>query len=198
MTPKYRPGPDPGKGKAVVESFKFKDRIYELRLNACGKTNCATCSGNLPRHGPYWYLCVPWSGKWRRIYIGKDLDTTKFICPDGSVDRLMLGKGARKPKASLSHYNEPSNPGSTSKPAGPHQTDMLEDAGLNPDDNQDGVFRGAIPEHGKPGQNPDESPKQSTYQPHDTRPDLEQNPDDDHNESDRHPKPDYGRLHHLD
>lgn len=157
MTPKYRAGPDPGKGKAVVESFKFKNRVYELRLNACGKKNCSTCQGNIPRHGPYWYLCIPWGGKWRRIYIGKELDTTKFIGPNGKIDMDKMVKAPRRPMASLSPRNEPHNPDSTTEPRGPHQLYLLEND----------------------KENPDESLEQSTYQPRDARPDLTQNPDDD-------------------
>lgn len=139
MSPKYSAGPDPGKGKAVVESFKFKGRIYELRRNACGKRNCNTCSGTIPRHGPYWYLCTPWGGKWRRIYIGKDLDTTKFIDKDGNVDKEKMGKGSQRPQAALSTYNEHVNPSSTSEPRGPHQTDMLEDSNQNPESTSDDI-----------------------------------------------------------
>lgn len=126
MTPKYSPGPDPGTGKAVQESFKFKGRIYELRRNSCGKRNCRTCRGRDARHGPYWYLCVPYGGKWRRIYIGKDLDTTKYIGQDGKVDHAMMGKGSERPKAALSPDNEEANPRSTGRPTHLDQTDLLD------------------------------------------------------------------------
>lgn len=83
-SPKHDP-PDPGAGQAVVQSFPFHGRIYELRKNSCGRKNCATCGGSRPAHGPYWYMCISRKGKWRRIYIGKDLDTTKFITADGKI-----------------------------------------------------------------------------------------------------------------
>ncbi len=77
--------PDPGTGKAVIESFSFHNRIYELRRNSCGKANCTVCNGNQPTHGPYWYMCVSVSGRWRRIYLGKELDTTKFVDAEGNL-----------------------------------------------------------------------------------------------------------------
>ncbi len=77
--------PVPGEGPAVVESFRFQNRIYELRRNSCGKKNCATCDGVRPAHGPYWYLCVSCRRRWTRIYLGKDLDTRKFVNEDGTI-----------------------------------------------------------------------------------------------------------------
>ena len=80
-----RKPPDPGTGQAVVESFSFHDRIYELRRNSCGKSNCTVCEGTRPAHGPYWYMCVSLKGRWRRVYLGKDLDTSKFVDADGNL-----------------------------------------------------------------------------------------------------------------
>lgn len=77
--------PDPGTGQAVVESFRFHERIYELRRNSCGKSNCTVCDGSRPAHGPYWYMCVSLKGRWRRVYLGKQLDTTKFVDKDGNL-----------------------------------------------------------------------------------------------------------------
>lgn len=122
-------GPDPGTGKAVVESFKFQDRVYELRLNSCGKQNCRTCSGREPRHGPYWYLCVPWGGKWRRIYLGKDLDTTKYIGPDGKVLPSKMNRSAQKPLTALSPPGVGSALQDSTEPEIPAQMDLLEESG---------------------------------------------------------------------
>ena len=76
----------------VVQSVAVGARTYELRYNRCGKENCRVCyrrgadySGP-PGHGPYWYLCFSARGRWRRIYIGKVLDTDKWITPEGDVD----------------------------------------------------------------------------------------------------------------
>ena len=132
-------GPDPGKGKAVVESFKFKGRVYELRLNSCGKQNCHTCLGNIPKHGPYWYLCVPWGGKWRRIYIGKDLDTTKYIEPDGKVFSAKSIRNWQKALTTSGAIDRPATPRDDSKPSEPHQADMLEEAAAQPPSTFDDV-----------------------------------------------------------
>lgn len=132
MSPKYKPGPDPGAGKAVVESFKFKKRVYELRLNACGKKNCRTCQGNIPRHGPYWYMCVPWGGKWRRIYIGKDLNTTKYIHQNGEIftaDEIKSAQGALTP---LEKDTLGPTPLASESPHAPDQLDALEESGEQP------------------------------------------------------------------
>ena len=40
-----------------------------LRLEhvLCGKPKCER------QHGPYWYACFKESGRWRKVYIGRDL-----------------------------------------------------------------------------------------------------------------------------
>lgn len=86
MTPQQ---PTPGSTPATVAAFSVGSRHYESRLNDCGKVNCRQCGGTgrrHPSHGPYWYLCVMARGSWRRIYLGKELDTTKYVAPDGSID----------------------------------------------------------------------------------------------------------------
>lgn len=75
--------------RSVFAAFKIGIRSYESKLNDCGKINCQRCGGDGPRHashGPYWYLCFPRKNKWYRIYLGKELDTTKFITADGNLD----------------------------------------------------------------------------------------------------------------
>lgn len=76
----------------IQQTIVVGNRTYEYRYNRCGKKNCHVCyhrqadySGP-PGHGPYWYLCVTHRGRWRRLYIGKELDTQKFVLPNGSID----------------------------------------------------------------------------------------------------------------
>lgn len=82
--------PPAASNRTVVSgSFTHRGRHYEQRYVDCGKVNCQRCGGAGARHashGPYWYLCVPRGRRWTRIYIGKELDTTKYIGPGGSVD----------------------------------------------------------------------------------------------------------------
>lgn len=81
--------PPPGETQATVTMFKEGHRTYERRYVDCGKDNCQRCNrpgGRLPSHGPYWYLCVPRKGKWFRIYLGKQLDTTKFVDKNGNIE----------------------------------------------------------------------------------------------------------------
>jgi hypothetical protein len=37
-------------------------------------------------HGPYWYLIVPGGYRPTRVYIGKTLDTQRYVRDDGEVD----------------------------------------------------------------------------------------------------------------
>ena len=74
---------------ATMHIFKQGGRTYESRLNDCGKVNCLKCGGEgqrHPSHGPYWYLCLNVRGAWVRIYLGKDLDTKRYVTPDGQID----------------------------------------------------------------------------------------------------------------
>lgn len=73
----------------LISRFRVGNHTYERCLVDCGKKNCSRCrppDGRRPSHGPYWYLCFVYKGKWRRIYIGKNLSTTLFIDSDGRVD----------------------------------------------------------------------------------------------------------------
>jgi hypothetical protein len=73
----------------VLSTFKQAGRTYEQRLTDCGKPNCLRCGGSGPRvasHGPYWYLCVLMNHHWVRIYLGRELDTKRYIAPDGQID----------------------------------------------------------------------------------------------------------------
>jgi len=76
----------------VVQRLEIGIRTYENRYTLCHRPNCTVCYGRQedyvgpPGHGPYWYLCVTTGRRWTRIYIGKVLDTNRFILPDGSID----------------------------------------------------------------------------------------------------------------
>jgi hypothetical protein len=76
----------------TIQTLEVGDRLYEQRMNRCGKRICRICyppggSGDgVPGHGPYWYMCLQVKGKFRRFYIGKTLDTAKYVGADGRVD----------------------------------------------------------------------------------------------------------------
>lgn len=81
--------PAPATTRATIAAFEIGPRHYESRLNDCGKANCKRCGGTgkrHPSHGPYWYMCVMSRGSWRRVYLGKELDTTKYVNGNGTVD----------------------------------------------------------------------------------------------------------------
>jgi len=82
-------GAPPAHSSPVRNTFRQAGRTYESRLNDCGNLKCQRCGGDGPRHashGPYWYLCVNINAKWVRIYLGRELDTTRFVAPDGQID----------------------------------------------------------------------------------------------------------------
>jgi len=79
--------------KRMVEQLvHVGKRIYERRFQLCHRANCGTCypqpgaRAARPGHGPYWYLLARRGGKLRRIYIGKLLDTARYVLPDGEID----------------------------------------------------------------------------------------------------------------
>ena len=95
---------EPG-GKAVVASLKIGTRTYERRFVDCGKKNCRRCNKLTHReasHGPYWYLCIPRNKRWLRIYIGKELDTSRFILEDGRPDWDLI-RNKSKPRPQQQH-----------------------------------------------------------------------------------------------
>lgn len=88
----------PSQPGMIVRTIPVANRTYEQRFNLCHRKNCHTCYGRQPDyagppgHGPYWYLCVTIRHRWTRIYIGKELDTTKYVLPDGSIDWATLAQ----------------------------------------------------------------------------------------------------------
>ncbi|MBA7705383.1 hypothetical protein ES703_114211 [subsurface metagenome] len=87
----YRPHLAKGKS-SFVQGLRIGCRYYELRLVDCGKKTCRACNtpdGRHPSHGPYWYMRAtrPGSGRKRpSIYLGKELDTARFVMKDGSIN----------------------------------------------------------------------------------------------------------------
>jgi len=85
---------------ATISRFTDNGRVYERSIVDCGKANCSRCNspaGRRPSHGPYWYLCATHGGAWRRVYLGRILDTSRFIAPDGSVDWLAVSNRHSSP-----------------------------------------------------------------------------------------------------
>jgi len=125
-----KPAPEPGKGVGSVTTFKVGHRTYERKYVDCGKPNCGSCntaSGSFPSHGPYWYLCVPRAGKWTRIYLGKECDTTRYITPDGQIDWQAI---KNKPKRRRLAKHTPTPTGAD--PPAPNPADAPENAGQSP------------------------------------------------------------------
>lgn len=103
----------PSRTSAVVSAFSQSGRHYESRRNDCGKLNCTKCGGEgrrTPSHGPYWYLCAMRRGQWHRIYLGKELDTTKYVTPNGQVDWKAVNE-ARKGRKLATEEKDHEAPG---------------------------------------------------------------------------------------
>jgi hypothetical protein len=88
----------------LSKSIQVGRRTYELRYTRCGKRNCSSCYAmpenyaGPPGHGPYWYLCFPYgiNSQWRRIYIGKELSTNRFVTADGCIDFQAIDEARRQ------------------------------------------------------------------------------------------------------
>ena len=96
----------------LVRSLPVGLRTYEQRYTRCHKPSCSVCqsqSGPIKGtigHGPYWYLCFRHGKGWTRIYLGKNLDTAKFVLPDGSIDfALILARRADRAARRLAATN---------------------------------------------------------------------------------------------
>lgn len=76
----------------IVQTLTVGTRSYEQRYQLCHKQNCRVCYGPdkpvgiPPGHGPYWYLVLMKGTKRVRLYIGKELDTARFVKPGGEID----------------------------------------------------------------------------------------------------------------
>lgn len=93
--------PGPLKGKRTVHTIKDRGAVYEQRFNTCGKANCKRCNEALDTivgHGPYWYLCMTYKGRWVRLYLGVTLDTSRYRLPDGSLDWVTIAAERREKK----------------------------------------------------------------------------------------------------
>lgn len=77
------------KARKVIATVTVNGRSYEQALGDCGKPRCTRCNpptGRAPSHGPYWYLLGYRNGGRSRIYLGKELDTTRYASPSGGID----------------------------------------------------------------------------------------------------------------
>lgn len=89
----------PSANSMVLNRIQTNGHTYELRQNRCGKRRCSVCYGTKalaagrPGHGPYWYLVLQTARGVRRIYIGKALDTGRYIMPDGSIAAEAFHRG---------------------------------------------------------------------------------------------------------
>lgn len=114
------PIPDPGQGPTLVQRVDTGGHVYELRRVDCGKPNCSFCNlpgGRRASHGPYWYHVARRGHKWLRLYIGKTLNTGKFLTPDGKID---WNKVSRRPGHDAPQERPSNDP--------PGQMDLLTDA----------------------------------------------------------------------
>lgn len=107
------PGPLPG--KRTVRTIKERGVVYEQRFNTCGKKNCARCNGTAETvlgHGPYWYFCITLRGKWFRIYMGKNLDTSKYRDAEGEPDwnAIRARRKGRRSHPATEDHTPPADP----------------------------------------------------------------------------------------
>ena len=97
---------EPSDARMVVQTLRVGERVYEQRYNRCGRLNCNTCyaeagaGGGRVGHGPYWYLCGAVGRRWKRVYIGKNLNTELYATPGGAIDWNAV-KGSRKDRREL-------------------------------------------------------------------------------------------------
>ena len=70
-----------------VQRVVVGDRVYVLRYVSCRSARCKRCVGG-PAHGPYWYMLVHGFGRRLTVYIGRNLDTTKYVTDGGNFDAM--------------------------------------------------------------------------------------------------------------
>lgn len=118
--------PEPGSSSAVVTTFREGRRTYERRYVDCGKDNCRRCTtptGRVASHGPYWYLCFLRKGKWFRVYLGKVLDTSRYVTKAGDIDWDAIRKRKRTKAGDDGSSDVPPGQTDTISPAPPQDTD---------------------------------------------------------------------------
>lgn len=102
--------PHAGAAKGTIAIIHHEGRSYEQRLIDCRKPNCKKCStqpARTPSHGPYWYLCAQTKSGWRRLYLGKTLNTSLYIRESGAIDwqAYAADRKPRKTPAATAHQN---------------------------------------------------------------------------------------------
>jgi len=126
-----RQQPEPGSG-CVENVIKDRGITYEQRWVDCHRKNCSRCStfpSRTPSHGPYWYLCIRADRGWRRVYIGKVLDTGRFRLDNGDIDWPALVahfSALRKKRATRAGAQPPPPAGGGEPPLTPPNPDEPE------------------------------------------------------------------------
>lgn len=95
------PQPPLGSIKGTVAIVRHEGRSYEQRLIDCRKPSCKRCGTSptrTPSHGPYWYLCAQTKAGWRRLYLGKSLNTQLYIRESGAIDWPAYAADRRRKK----------------------------------------------------------------------------------------------------
>lgn len=75
--------------RMCANRLRIEERVYERRYVQCGRAGCWCASGSKdgkPGHGPYWYVCGADGGRWRKLYLGRELDTSAWRGEDGAID----------------------------------------------------------------------------------------------------------------
>lgn len=98
----------------LVHTFQSGPATYEQKFQKCRKPECWCQHPQAPDyagphgHGPYWYLCFRHMKGWTRIYLGKNLDTTRFRNPDGSINfaEVQARRDERKAAKEAAHVEQ--------------------------------------------------------------------------------------------
>ena len=93
--------PGPLGGNRTTKVIRERGFTYEQRFVNCHKANCKRCNGHhgaVLGHGPYWYACITVRGRWKRLYLGKDLDTARYRLANGEPDWDAIRFSGRRAK----------------------------------------------------------------------------------------------------